>query len=503
MFFGNGDGTFQSPTNYKDSGANQLIVADVDSNGSSDIVTVDAMGITVLLNEGNKQFTFVKSSAAGLAGSFIVGDFNNDGKPDVAISGLGIFLGNGNGTFRAPSSFFADGSTASMAAADINNDHKLDIVQIYKQTPSQGVQIFFGGGNGTLRGPREFVANGPDPCIRMGDFNNDGYLDIASLSCSSYGNNTVSVLLGNGDGTFRAPLDSYSTSGGFAFDIAVGDFNQDGKLDLAVLNSTQFANGVLNIFLGNGDGTLQSPILFTVSQGITAQRLAVGDFNRDGVLDIAVTSACSSINSCKPGVVSILIGNGDGTFKSGGSYLVGDTPEAIIAADFNNDGATDLAVANLYSGSVSIFLANGDGTFDMVADLVVTEPNGLLAADFNGDGNQDVAIVSANSTLYVALGEGTGQFGQFLNGVSVDSVRNPVASDFNGDGILDVATDGGQILVGMGGGKFQSATNLGPDAGGFVQAATLGNDFLPDIVYGTGLPVPITVLVNLGNSGTF
>jgi hypothetical protein len=175
----------------------------MNSDGFPDLVTLDTSGFSVRLNNGKGKFSFKHSSSAGFTGLFAIGDFNNDGKPDIVIEGLGIFLGNGDGTVRTPAKTYADETPGNLVVADVNNDHKLDVVQLY-YFPSSGIQIFYGGGDGGVVGPRAFQNDAPGPFIVTGDFNNDGKVDVASVSDQN--NGSLTVILGNGNGTFQLPL---------------------------------------------------------------------------------------------------------------------------------------------------------------------------------------------------------------------------------------------------------------------------------------------------------
>src|SRR6267378_2390981 len=192
--------------------------------------------------------------------------------------------------------------------------------------------------------------NGPSG-IAVGDFNGDGKADLAVVN---FGDWNVYVLLGNGDGTFQAARSVYfAPGGGFPWSIAAGDFNRDGKLDLAVSN---YGDNSLSVLLGNGDGTFQAPLTSPV--GTNPAQVTVGDFNGDGKLDLAVSSVANN-------TVAVLLGNGDGTFRPAPSLTVGNGPAGVAVGDFNGDGKQDLAVANLNDNTLSVLLGNGDGTFQV------------------------------------------------------------------------------------------------------------------------------------------
>ena len=303
--------------------------------------------------------------------------------------------------------------------------------------------------------PSSYAVGSYPYSISIGDFNGDGKLDLAIPNVSS---NTVSVLLGNGDGTFQAQ--KTTAVGGEPDYIAVGDFNGDGKLDMAVTN---FTTSNLYILLGNGDGTF--PTSHVYSTGNNPYSVVTGDFNGDGKLDLAVANE-SSAN------VSIFLGNGDGTFQAPVTYTVGFSPQYMAVGDFNGDGKLDLAVANASGSTVSILLGNGDGTFQsQVIYAVGVSPNYVVAGDFNGDGKLDLAVANdGNHTVSILLGNGDGTF---QTQVSYAVGSNPfglAAGDINGDGKLDlaVANTGSStvsILLGNGDGTFQSQSVFSTGSG--------------------------------------
>jgi hypothetical protein len=252
---------------------------------------------------------------------------------------------------------------------------------------------------------------------------------------------SVSILLGNGDGTFQAPL-SFNTifNSGFqtsAFALAAGDFNGDGKVDLAV--STFFQGGAIIIYQGQGDGTFLAGAQYTIGTTLSQppQAIVVADFNGDGKLDLALADGIEASH------LSILLGNGDGTFQSEVEYATGSYPYAIMAADFNGDGKLDLAVANanVAASSVSILFGNGDGTFQTHVDYPTgVGAQSLALGDFNGDGKLDlIAADTASNTLSVLFGNGDGTFQPHQDFVVGARPISIVARDFNGDGHLDLA----------------------------------------------------------------
>jgi hypothetical protein len=347
-------------------------------------------------------------------------DFNGDGIPDLAImasysNAIYILLGNGNGTFRAandspingvgstPCSNQYQASNCSMAVGDFNNDGKADLAET--SDFDNTVIILMGNGDGTFKPPSTITVGNFPEAVAIGDFNNDGVLDLAVANAVD---DTVSILLGNGDGTFAAP--TTVPTGGFPFSLAVADFNHDGAADMAVSNE---ADSTVSVLLGNGDGTFDpapnSPIqnLFNYNPA----QVVAADFDGDGYPDLAVANFIP-VNQTPPeqdrkSTVTIMLSNHDGTFRQGpGSpYTVGLYAVALAAADFNQDGHTDLAVDNYgdnrypLTQTLQILIGdvNNDGGFTQTLPTTQlgNSPNQLIAADFNGDGTTDLAVPNA------------------------------------------------------------------------------------------------------------
>jgi hypothetical protein len=322
--------------------------------------------------------------------------------------------------------YTADLGPASVAVGDLNGDGKLDLV--VANFYGNDLSVMLGNGDGTFQPTVNHPAPGSPRGVALGDFNGDGVLDIVAALFNA---NQVSVLLGNGNGTFQAPV-NYSTIGRGG-QVSVGDFNGDGKLDLAVTNITSPDVAVL---LGNGDGTFQGAVIYPT--GATPATLAAADFNGDGKLDLAVGNNDGSN-------VSVLLGNGDGTFQLPVNYSVGSLPDiSPVVGDFNGEGKLDLAVANDGNNNVSVLLGNGDGTFQAAVNYPAgSDPIWVSVGDLNGDGKLDLAVADRNfNNVSVLIGNGDGTFQAAVNYALVGGAQ-PYAvafGDFNGDGRMDMVT---------------------------------------------------------------
>ena len=263
---------------------------------------------------------------------------------------------SGNSIFLSALDYGTAGqNTRSVAAADLNNDGKVDVVTAdtcNTNCTSGSVSVLLGNGDGTYQSAVSYSSGGLDSnAVVIGDVNGDGKPDlVVANNCSdnNCNNGSVSILLGNGDGTFQSAV-SYGSGGQDATSVAIADVNGDAKLDVVVTNNcttNNCTNGTVSVFLGNGDGTFQTAVVYN-SGGQNATFVAVGDLNGDGKLDLAVTNQCLNNSNCSNGAVSVLSGNGDGTFNPAVSYsTTGAYSTSVAIGDVNGDGHPDLSVSN-------------------------------------------------------------------------------------------------------------------------------------------------------------
>jgi hypothetical protein len=514
VLLGNGNGSFQAMQNFGvGSYPDSVAVADFNGDGRPDVAVanLNSNNVSVLLNSGNGNFTG-QVYTVDTIDPFVVSINRADANPTIAttvhftvtfsepvmgvdpsdfalaltgsvtattpvvVSGSGavytVTVSSISGAGTLGLNLVDNGSIHDLAGNPLSKPNALAQFQQQSPIPSQG-------------GPKSVV---------LGDLNGDGKPDLVVTSQPL---GTVSVFLGNGNGTFQSAMEFVTDL--FAGMVALGDFTGDDKLDVVMGSGT---GDVVMVLLGNGNGTLQAVQTFATGQ--IPSSVAVADVNGDGKLDL-ITGNLTSNN------VSVLLGNGNGTFQAQQTFAVGQDPYGVSVADLGGDGVPDLAVVNAGSNSVSVLLGNGDGTFQAQQTLSSgLHPLSVVSGDVNGDGVPDLVVNNGNSgTLGVFLGNGNGTFqAQTTSSLGPNSafLTALALGDVNGDGKPDVAFMGNayfRAMLGNGDGTFQSPQLFftgGPSP--ILALGDLNGDGRPDAVVAQQINPGISnlsVLLNTAN----
>jgi len=506
-----------------------VVMADVNGDGFQDIVEIGSdQTVAVLLNKGDGTFRsptsyYVTGTLVTSPVALAVADLNHDNKPDIVVvnntgNTVAVLLGKGNGTFIAQTAEDAANSTGTpaptyatgaspfyVAIADLNHDGNPDLV--VANFKDDTVSILLGKGDGTFRDQSVIdVGLGPD-FVSIVDINNDGKPDLLVANSTE---DTLEVLLGKGDGSFAfkgltrtGPPTSQST----LQTMAVADFNKDGNLDVVISNSDT-SSEIVTYLGGNGDGTFRAPR--GIVTGLQSLYLETADVNGDGNPDLIAGSFTN-------GTVRVLFGNGQGGFTNGLDYPANGLStsfgvQAFALADANGDGKSDIVAVNSTGGFVQVLYNDGTGHFHLSNSYDTgTIPSDVQTGDLNGDGHADVVeINSADGTLGVLLGNGDGTL-QPMQTYNLGAGKHPqrlVLRDVDGDGKLDAITanngDGTvSVLLGNGDGTFQAAKSFTAGANPVdVAVADMDQDGKQDLVVGNAVVNTVSILRGDG-SGSF
>ena len=506
VLFGGGDGSFGNGVT-KTLGAWMRAVAagDVDGDGDQDLVAAASLldKVFILLNDGagnlatGASYTVNGLNPEALALEFVDGDAILDivalnvGSSKFEGQSVTVLLGNGDGTYTFGPGFFPLGYVLhnAMALADYDGDGNLDLAAS-RRTPD-GVYVATGlGDGGFVMGANILLPVGASPRdIATGDLEGDGELDLVT---ADYGTDSVSVLPGEGGGAFAYGR-SYAVGRG-PYAVEIVDADGDGALDVVSANNV---SDTVTVLRGTGTGALLSNRTFTTGEEPVS--VAVGDFDRDGVQDLATADQDDDS-------VSILLGLGDGGFVLAASYPVGRSPGSVVAADFDDDGVQDLAVATYLDHGVTVLLGQGDGSFVVRGSFATgSGPRDIGIGDFDGDETLDLVTVNAlSNSVSTLLGLGDGGFS---SGVSIRVGAWPTGvavADLDGDDAQDLAitesvAGSATILSGDGAGGFTSFGSMPVGSGPFdVAAADLDGDGVQDLVTANNGGSSLGILWGLG-----
>lgn len=503
-------GTFKTELGL---GPRSVVVGDFNRDGSLDVATADFNSSTVSVFLGNSisgGFAIATNFALGdgaIGPIFIATtDLNRDGKLDLitanfSTANISILFGDGFGNFNSVVKLDLTGAIGprAIATSDFNRDGNPDLAIANFNT--NNIFILLGDGNGGFAPPVILdLKGGQQPfSIVAADFNRDGLMDLATAN----GSNSVSVLLGNGLGVFTDAKNFDLLTGTSPQSIQVADFNRDGILDIATANSS---TSNVSTLLGDGDGNFSRAAGFTLPETKGVQALAIADFNRDNKLDVVTVNQTSN-------TVSVLLNNCTiscrGSFSSATNVGIGDNfgPQSLAVGDFNRDGVLDIVTANPGNGNLSILKGIKNGGFSLASKFTTTgvQPFSVATGDFNRDGNIDVVTVDIfTSNVYVLLGDGKGSLGT-ATAIALTSSQ-PVAVvvvDINQDGFLDIVTANAgsgtvSILFGQGNGQFFPPTDFGLNGGvgPFALAvADFNRDGFPDIATANLASNNVTILL--------
>lgn len=452
VLLNNGNGTFQSPVLYLNPNGvdnGQVTVADLNADGKLDVLESSLGGnnVGVFLGNGDGTFQAAKNSTVFQASAVAIGDLNGDKKPDLVVSSafngtVWVLLNKNSGNFQLSGVYSVDVSPMAVALADFNGDNKLDFIG--GNGNGQFAAVAFGNGDGTFQDSAHYNIGGSVTTmdLAVADFNLDGNLDIVQGGGGS--GVGLSVMLGTPNGIFKAPtfIDLWVWGNGPVNFVRALDINGDGKSDIVCGNS----KGVV-VLLGLGTGKFKTAVTYLTSSSSYPVVGWLADLNGDGKLDI--------VTSNNDGTMSVLLGKTGGTFGTATVFAsgTGAYPVGFVLGDFNGDTKVDIVAVDPPASHLWLLLGNGNGTFQSpVALSSPVFPYDPIAGDFNKDGKLDLAIVSPDysGSLAILLGNGNGTFtsgntyewfddSSCMTSACAHYPISLVAVDLNGDGNLDLA----------------------------------------------------------------
>lgn len=500
VLVGNGDGTFRSPLVQPLGASNvsALTVGDFDADGDTDLVAVrrDQVSGSVLLGNGDATFSGASLADPGFSDFVTSGDLDGDGHQDLVLlrptgGQVRVMRGTGSGSFHLVRTHVVGSLPGWTTLGDFNADGFIDVVTANQgspgaSAPTGSVSILLGSATGFFTPNRMMFGEYVMTAFVADDFDVDGRMDVAVAQQESPGGWDVMMLLGTGDASFQP---AFKVGGlGTVAEMRSGDFNRDGLPDLAVTDVGSWGPN-LAIFMGMGGGHFQRSVRYEGNGGGPFS-LTLDDFNSDGLSDLAVATRSYF-------GVDVYLGTPSGTFGDGQRHLVGGGPRSIVSADFNRDGVVDLATANELGNTVSVLRGQGNGGFSVKQDHAVgTRPVNLAVADLNGDLFPD--LVTANEvakSLTVLSGRAAGGFAPAITIPLVTTPLDVSTFDVTLDGKVDllVALANGRVELLKGNGDGTFAAPVFFSAANSTRALALGHfdgDGRPDVaVLGAGVSV--------------
>lgn len=531
ILIGLGNGQFQVPIEYADSGILALAAADVNGDGRDDLITAqDVAGtVTLRLSIGGGYLGPPTILAVGRrAGAVLIRDVDHDGHLDILTSNIGsgdvsVLRGRSDGTFEEVRLYQVGLTTSGhfpgpLLVGDFTSDGNLDVLvgnlAIGTIPPPRSVTLLVGRGDATFVEVRDAGVGDAPNLAASADFNGDGLPDLA---VPNQGSSDISILLGQGNGTF-ADQGRFATGRDPRRAVA-GDFNRDGRMDLAIINTS--SNDV-SVLLGIGDGTFQAQRLYAV--GASPWAMEVLDLNQDGILDVVTANRGSAS-------ISVLVGLGDGAFAPATSFATGTSPNGLAIGDVNGDGLLDILTPNIGTNDVSIFLGRDPGplggwTLEAQPRLAIGAPGpaalsgpfALALRDFNNDQRLDVLVVERSAkSLALFVGAGVGAAWTFgpREGISLGATpptpNDVVVDDLNRDGKLDIVVNTGsgtEVLVLLGQtftpdaatSRFAAARRFSVGTAtllnGWLTTADFNGDHMPDVAFSNQNSRSLAVLLS-------
>jgi FG-GAP-like repeat len=506
VLINNGDGTFARSASYGVGlWPSSVAIGDVDGDGQADIAVANGNSddVSVLLNLGSGTFAAAVNFPAGdRPDSILMADLNGDARLDLTFatqSGVNVLMNRGNGTFAAPVNYVSGGAVMSVATGDVNGDGRIDLAL----AGNSSVTVLLNRGNGTFPNTAVYATGRTPTSVAIGDVNGDGKPDLAVANRDSV---DVSVLLNNENGTFAPPVNYFNPGES----VGIADFTGDGRPDLIVAKSPD----TISVSPNRGSGAFAAPIVYAA--GVTPQSITAGDIDGDGQADWAVANIFA-------GDVSVVLNKGNGVFTNAVTYPTGLGATAVAIGRIDDDGRTDIAVANsggvpntgmsnVSPGNVSVLFGNGAGTFGVALNLNAgTAPSGVAIGDLNGDGRADLAIANRGASgaggaggvsgasagsVSVILSNGNRTFAAAINYPAGTMPSGIAVGDLDGDGKPDVA------VANHGGGILGRPDLVSQDYGNVSVLLNNGNGALGAAInYPAGRGLTAITLVDLNGDG--